>query len=145
MLRYDHIYCYNLMNSTEELYVDIYLKSRLVLDNWEILRKFLCLSSYGNRFDEKELIKGLSPINLHLNESVKVRRIILGERMTITFTVKDCRYEIVFKNNRSGMLFVEFYEYLGDTVIDTIFQKICYDKEQVREIEESILEVINEI
>lgn len=144
-LRYDHIYCYNLMDSVDELYVDIYLKSKLVLDNWGMLRKFLCLSSYGNKFDGKGLIRKLFPINLPLDKFTAIKRIVLDERMTITFTVKDCRYEIITENNRSGMLFISFYEYLDDTVIYTIYQKICYDKEQVREIEEGITKVINEV
>lgn len=143
-LRGNYVYFYNFMDSTDELCIDICFKSRLVHDNWEILRKFIYLSSFSNKFDGKELVNKISPIDLPFSEHVKVQKIVINSNLTITFTIKDCKYKIGFKYSKSGSLFIGFYEFLDSYIMNTIFQEF-YNKNEIKDVEDNLAKILNEI
>lgn len=113
--------------------MEVNLRSGLVSNNWEALRRFFESSfsdSYGD--NGRELIRELLPINLPLDRSVTVKKIILDEKLTITLSVRDCYYTLTVRYDSETQLYIElceeFEEYYPDMIYQEFFNKIKLKK-----------------
>ena len=143
-LRGDYIYCrreYRL-DHTGELYVEVNLRSGLVSNNWEALRRFFESSfsdSYGD--NGRELIRELLPINLPLDRSVTVKKIILDEKLTITLSVRDCYYTLTVRYDSETQLYIELCEEFEEYYPDMIYQEF-FNKNQTEKVEQDLSKII---
>lgn len=145
-LRGDYIYCrreYRL-DHVGELFVEVNLRSGLVSNNWEALRRFFESSfsdSYGD--NGRELIRELLPINLPLDRSIIIEKIILDEELTITLSVRDCYYTLTVRYDSETQLYIELCEEFEEYYSDMIYQEF-FNKNQAEKVEQDLTKIIIE-
>ena len=143
-LRGDYIYCrreYRL-DHTGELYVEVNLRSGLVSNNWEALRRFFESSfsdSYGD--NGRELVKELLPINLPLDRSIIIEKIILDEELTVILFIRDCRYNLTVRYDSETQLYITLCEEFDYHLQHMIYQEFC-NKGQTKEVERDLSRII---
>lgn len=144
ILREDYIYCrreYRL-DHTGELYVEVNLRSGLVPNNWEALRRFFGSSfsdSYGD--NGRELVKELFPINLPLDRSIIIEKIILDEELMVILSIRDCRYNLTVRYDSETQLYITLCEELEDRHQYIIYQEFC-NKDQTKGVERDLSRII---
>lgn len=144
ILREDYIYCrreYRL-DHTGELFVEVNFRSGLVSNNWEALRRFFGSSfsdSYGD--NGRELVKELLPINLPLDRSIIIEKIILDEELTVILFIRDCRYNLTVRYDSETRLYITLCEEFDYHLQHMIYQEFC-NKGQTKEVEQALSRII---